>query len=167
MSGSLTFLSAIPSGRDPDELSLPMSEKNPLPQGTGTQPLPPEEMTLAQLQEEIRRLRATHPQFGFEIEFANGSRQVFSPVTGQPPQIPPADDTPLLTLDQIAAAVARGKKALNYYRSAKYHGPPMPAPDVPGSGGQPNLWYWTTIRPWLEATFHIKLREDLPGLKRL
>jgi hypothetical protein len=63
----------------------------------------------------------------------------------------------LVTLDQIAAMVHRSKRSLERYRKR------MPAPRVRGRRGRPHLWAWAEVRPWLEATFDLRLPEQFPA----
>jgi hypothetical protein len=63
----------------------------------------------------------------------------------------------LVTLDQIGAIVHRSKRSMERYLSQ------MPAPHVRGRRGQPHLWSWTEVRPWLETAFGFSLPECFPG----
>jgi hypothetical protein len=63
-----------------------------------------------------------------------------------------------VTLDQSAAVVNRSKRTLEHYKRKS-----LPPPTVEGGGGKPDLWDWQTIRPWLEATFNVRLPETYPG----
>lgn len=62
-----------------------------------------------------------------------------------------------VTLDQAAALVSRKKRTLENYR-----GNGLPEPDIHGGGGKPHLWKWSTMWPWLKATFKFELPERLP-----
>src|SRR5262245_33456048 len=62
----------------------------------------------------------------------------------------------LVTLDQIAAMVHRSKRSLERYSRR------MPRPRVRGRRGQPHLWSWPEVRPWLEETFGLPLPERFP-----
>jgi hypothetical protein len=73
-------------------------------------------------------------------------------------QLPPVDPAAqLVTLDQCAAMVHRSKLTLEHYRGR------MPAPARKGHRGQPHLYSWAAIRPWLESTFHTDLPVEFPG----
>jgi hypothetical protein len=75
---------------------------------------------------------------------------------------PPSAEPPIqyVTLDQAAAVVNRGKKALRRLRNKPHSD--MPLPDVKGGGGKPDEWIWNNLRPWLEKTFSKKLPETFP-----
>jgi hypothetical protein len=75
--------------------------------------------------------------------------------TPTPAQPPPTEQ--LVTLDQIGAMVHRSKRTMERYRRQ------MPAPRVRGRRGQPHLWAWGEVRPWLEATFGLRLPDYFPG----
>jgi hypothetical protein len=66
----------------------------------------------------------------------------------------------LVTLDQMAALVRRCKRSLERYRKQ------LPAPRFRGRRGQPHLWDWTEVRPWLEETFGLRLPEHFPSFSR-
>jgi hypothetical protein len=74
-----------------------------------------------------------------------------------PPGAPDPLGTQLVTLDQCAAMVHRRKRSLEHYRRR------MPAPRVTGRRGQPSLWEWADVRPWLEGHFGRVLPERFPG----
>jgi len=78
------------------------------------------------------------------------------PSSPTPLPIPPPSEQ-LVTLDQIGAMVHRSKRSMERYRKQ------MPAPRVRGRRGRPHLWAWTEVRPWLEATFGLRLPEYFPG----
>jgi len=64
----------------------------------------------------------------------------------------------LLTLDQCAACVRRQKRSLE-----NYSGRGLPAPRIRGNRGQPSLYAWGDMRPWLEKTFGFRLPVRFPG----
>jgi hypothetical protein len=66
----------------------------------------------------------------------------------------------LVTLDQMAAMVRRCKRSLERYRKQ------LPPPRFRGRRGQPHLWDWTEVRPWLEETFGLRLPEHFPSIPR-
>jgi hypothetical protein len=90
------------------------------------------------------------------------------------PSVPPSNEeggseqdceTPApdwVDLDQAAAMVHRTKSALEA-RKARRSRPP---PTVKGYPGQPNLWEWGVLRPWLTETFGVPLPERYPGNRR-
>lgn len=78
-----------------------------------------------------------------------------------PEPVPLADGELLVTLDQAAAAVARSKRTLEKYRRK------MPPPYAPGGGGRPALWLYSALRPWLEATFRVRLDPSRPARVRV
>jgi len=63
----------------------------------------------------------------------------------------------LVSLDQCAAMVHITRRAL-----ARYRGRGLPAPVRPGHAGRPTLYDWRVVRPWLEATFGLRLPECHP-----
>ncbi len=65
-----------------------------------------------------------------------------------------------VTLRQCSAMVQRSKRTLEKKKS-------LPEPDIRGEGGAPNEWKWSTIRPWLEATFGRKLPDVPPCSRRI
>jgi hypothetical protein len=72
-------------------------------------------------------------------------------------------DTDLVTLSQAAALVCRSKRALEKYK----HKPGgLPPPDIKGGRGKPDLWKWSTIRPFLHQNFRHDLPETFPGNRR-
>lgn len=73
-----------------------------------------------------------------------------------PLPIPPPSEQ-LVTLDQIGAMVHRSKRSMERYRGR------MPVPRVRGRRGQPHLWAWSQVRPWLEDSFGLRLPEHFPG----
>jgi hypothetical protein len=73
----------------------------------------------------------------------------------------PTDLPDLVTLDQAAAAVNRKKRTLE---RRKTNGK-LPPPSVEGGGGKPDFWDWSTIRPWLESEFSMKLPDRYPRLR--
>ena len=88
--------------------------------------------------------------------------RVLSSPAGDNPRGPPRQPVSslpeqLVTLDQIGAMVHRSKRSMERYRSQ------MPHPRVRGRRGQPHLWAWTIVRPWLEETFSIPLPDSFPG----
>jgi hypothetical protein len=52
-----------------------------------------------------------------------------------------------VTLLQIAAIAHRSKRTLEKWKTRKCN--PLPDPDTEGGGGEPALWEWDRIRPWL------------------
>ncbi len=99
------------------------------------------EAQLKALTDEVGRLRDT----------------IEAPVQGALPF--PADPfEQLVTLDQAAAVVHRSKRCLEDY---KLRG--MPVPRVKGRRGQPALYLWGEMRPWLTSTFGINLPDEFPG----
>jgi hypothetical protein len=72
------------------------------------------------------------------------------------PALPPPTEQ-LVTLDQIGAMVHRSKRSMERYRSQ------MPPPRLRGRRGQPHLWEWAEVRPWLETIFGLRLPEHFPG----
>jgi hypothetical protein len=99
---------------------------------------------------ELERLRydvtALRSQFGPPL-----------PRSPAPIPAPPPPTEQLVTLDQIGAMVHRSKRSMERYRNQ------MPAPRLRGRRGQPHLWEWAEVRPWLEATFGLRLPEHFPG----
>jgi hypothetical protein len=97
-----------------------------------------------------------------------GGRDASHAITASGPvlqqeRLPPKPEQ-YVTLDQAAALVNRSKKTLErYLRSPKSEAKRMPEPDVEGGGGEPHEWKWSTIRPWLEATFGKELPALLPS----
>jgi hypothetical protein len=92
-------------------------------------------------------------------------RGQLTPQEGKDDQLPPertSTELPqdLVTLDQIAAMARRCKRTLERYRRQ------LPAPRVRGRRGQPHLWDWTEVRPWLEETFGLRLPEHFPSIPR-
>ncbi len=73
------------------------------------------------------------------------------------------EETPvecLVTLQQAAAMVSRGKSTLEKYKGR------MPTEHVKGKGGKPSLWTWSELRPWLAETFDMpKLPKRFPADK--
>ena len=75
-----------------------------------------------------------------------------------------------IKLDQAAGRAKRSKRTLENYRDKKYiartGATALPEPDIKATrSGQPDLWEWTVMRPWLETTFGLvasKLPEYLP-----
>ena len=67
----------------------------------------------------------------------------------------------LVTLDQAAAAVHRKKRTLE---RRKTNGK-LPPPSVEGGGGKPDLWDWSTLRPWLTKEFGVVLPERYPAIR--
>ena len=65
----------------------------------------------------------------------------------------------LVSLDQAAAAVHRGKRTLERRKTEGT----LPPPASEGGGGKPDLWDWSTLRPWLEKEFGINLPQRFPG----
>jgi len=63
----------------------------------------------------------------------------------------------LVTLDQIGAMVHRSKRSMERYLGQ------MPAPHVRGRRGQPHMWSWPEVRPWLETAFGFPLPVCFPG----
>lgn len=78
-------------------------------------------------------------------------------VSGAAPLPIPPPPEQLVTLDQIGAIVHRSKRTMERYRSQ------MPAPRTRGRRGQPHLWAWAEVRPWLESPFGLRLPEHFPG----
>ncbi|HEY7311876.1 MAG TPA: hypothetical protein VH643_21105 [Gemmataceae bacterium] len=77
---------------------------------------------------------------------------------------PPEDDQPqYVTLDMAAALIPRSKRTLQKAIGRKKN--PLPDPDIQGTGGHPNEWKWTTIRPWLEQEYGRQLPERFPSLR--
>jgi hypothetical protein len=74
-------------------------------------------------------------------------------------QRPPDELPDLVTLDQAAAAVHRQKRTLERRKTEGK----LPAPMVDGGGGKPDLWDWSTLRPWLEKEYGIDLPKRFPG----
>lgn len=72
-----------------------------------------------------------------------------------PPSAGPCED--LVTLDQAAAIVRRQKRSLERYLKD------MPRPRISGRRGQPSLWLWSELRPWLEEAFGFRLPDRYPG----
>lgn len=100
---------------------------------------------------ELGRLRA---------DVASLRGQAGWPIPGSPAPIPlpvPPPAEQMVTLDQIGAMVHRSKRTMERYRRQ------MPAPRVHGRRGQPHLWAWAEVRPWLEAMFGLRLPEHFPG----
>jgi hypothetical protein len=65
-----------------------------------------------------------------------------------------------VTLDQMAAAVNRTKRALEKYKDRRLHPQDfLPDADIQGGGGKPDEWKWSTARPWLEKVFGKRLPE--------
>jgi len=86
-------------------------------------------------------------------------RDVIEPPTQTDLPFPPPDPfEQLVTLDQAAAVAHRSKRCLEDYKSKG-----MPAPRVKGRRGQMALYSWGEMRPWLTATFGVRLPEDFPG----
>lgn len=82
-----------------------------------------------------------------------------APASGPPAVEQPAD---LVTLDQAAASVHRKKRTLERYKTKGI----MPAPNVQGGKGRPDLYDWETMRPWLEKEFGIMLPARFPAAPR-
>lgn len=64
----------------------------------------------------------------------------------------------LVTLDQAAAMVHRSKSCLESYRHKG-----LPEPHVKGRKGQPGLYLWMAMRPWLMAAFGVQVPEEFPS----
>jgi hypothetical protein len=94
---------------------------------------------LQRLRAEVAEMRQTDP--------GNGR----TPAPSPPPE-------QLVTLSQAAAMARRSKRTLEGYR-----GKGLPPPRFRGRPGAPSLWAWHEIRPWLEATFGLRLPEEFPG----
>jgi hypothetical protein len=121
--------------------------------------MPPDEQRRAQLSEfemilaELRGLRA---------EVISLRERVMSRDVLSGPQlagVSPVSEQ-LVSLDQIAAIVHRSKRSLERYQSQ------MPVPRVRGRRGQPHLWSWSEVRPWLEQVFNFQLPEHFPRTRR-
>jgi hypothetical protein len=72
-----------------------------------------------------------------------------------------SDATQYVTLDQIAAIVAKSKRTLEKWKSRKIN--PLPGPDIEGGGGKADEWNWARIRPWLEENTKRKLPDRYPS----
>jgi hypothetical protein len=69
------------------------------------------------------------------------------------------DRPDLVTLNQAASIVHKKKRTLEHYKTRGM----LPPPTVEGGGGRADLWEWRVIRPWLEATFHMRLPDTFPA----
>lgn len=112
----------------------------------------------ADLESILRELRSVRA----ELAALRGEVGAVRALLDQPEQptlpFPPDPLEQLVTLDQAAALVHRSKRTLDGYRARG-----LPVPRVRGRRGQPHLWVWGDIRPWLEATFGPRLPETFPS----
>jgi hypothetical protein len=111
---------------------------------------------------DIRKVQAALERLGAEVAALRGR---LTPQEGRDEQRLPegtSSELPqdLVTLDQIAAMARRCKRTLERYRRQ------LPAPKFRGRRGQPHLWDWTEVRPWLEETFGLRLPEHFPSFPR-
>ena len=111
---------------------------------------PPEEPVRPATAADIASLRARLDQLRAELAALGRRLPANRGGTAGPPE-------QLVTLDQIAAMVHRSKRSLERYRKR------MPVPRVRGRRGRPHLWAWAEVRPWLEATFDLRLPEQFPA----
>jgi hypothetical protein len=68
-----------------------------------------------------------------------------------------------VTLDRAAALVQRSKRTLE--KAINRGKNPLPDPDIQGTGGRPNEWDWSKIKPWLENEYNRKLPDRFPTLR--
>ena len=80
-------------------------------------------------------------------------------VIGLIKQCPDVSVECLVTLHQAAAMVNRSKKTLERLKTAS----DFPMPRVQGSGGKPDEWAWSEIRPYLEKRFDRALPKRFPA----
>jgi hypothetical protein len=111
---------------------------------------------------DIQKVQAALEKLHAEMEALRGR---LTPQEGREDQLPPERTSAeltqdLVTLDQMAALVQRCKRTLERYRRE------LPAPRFRGRRGQPHLWDWAEVRPWLEETFGLRLPEHFPSFPR-
>jgi hypothetical protein len=117
--------------------------------------LPASSAEIQTVQAELKSLRAAMAVVLDRLPAPDGN------CTGPPKQSARSENVEqLVTLNQIGAIVHRAKRTMEHYLRK------MPKPRVHGRRGQPQLWAWNEVRPWLEATFGGQLPERFPGATR-
>ncbi len=120
--------------------------------------MPPEQKERAATSADIQTILTELGRLRADMASLRGQASGPNSAPSAPATLPiPPPSEQLVTLDQIGAMVHRSKRSMERYRGQ------MPAPRVRGRRGQPHLWAWSEVRPWLEATFGLQLPEHFPG----